>query len=226
MAIDDHVVILASHALAEARLNKDKQDKLEFYAQFAIPPEAIEDLKQVAQDAIPGQNLTAYKVSGNINERLDKPLPGIPNDWFVFRAATAFTPECYDEAAQLITDPAKIRAKFFAGARVRMSIKAWTWVKGTTHGISFNLYGVMAAPGKSVRLPLGNGKTGAAFSKHAVEALPTLPTGSDSATVEPIAQSGQTVTPPSVAGSFFQQPAAQAGNPFQQPAQAGNPFTQ
>ena len=224
MAITDHIAILTHHALAAAQPNKKKQGRMEFYVLAAFPPTAIGDLGALVQAVYPGANISQISVNLKTNAQQAKPIPGVPSDWYIVRAATQFAPYLADETGKQIIDPNVVRAAFFAGMKVRVSLSAFSWTQDGVPGASFNVNGVMLA-GQGERLAIGNGATANAFAGYAnPNATPAAVPG----------QNAQTVATPNTGNPFggAQQVQAaqhaQSANPFNQSAPAGNvnPFNQ
>jgi len=214
MSLTDHIAILTHAALAAPVVNQKKAAKpLEFYALLAFPPAAGNDLAELAKAVAPGGNLAGQSMTVKPNAKQDKPLPGIPGDWLVVRAATQFAPFIADEHGKQLeqgnADHASlIRSKFYAGKKVRASLTAYAWTYDKKPGISYNLAGVMEA-GDGERLNIGSGVTANAFEKYA--------TAGESA-ANPFAGNTATTTvaaPPEQANPFAQTGAAPAAaNPF------------
>jgi|SRR5579859_660856 len=158
MSITDHIAILTHHALAQAQPNRKKAGKpLQFYSVLAFPPAAAGDLQALSAAVAPGGSLTGLKVGVRRNQQLDKPIPGVPGDWFIIRASTQFPPYLADEGGNQLsqdTQQAAIRVKFYAGKKVRAAISAFYW-PNEGGGISFDLSGVMAVS-DGERLNIGN----------------------------------------------------------------------
>jgi Protein of unknown function (DUF2815) len=156
--ITDHIAILTHSALAQPVTNQKKASKpSEFYAVLAFPPTAADDLQTELKRMAPGGSLTGLRVSVRRNEKLDKPIPGIPSDWFIIRGATRFPPYLADEGGNQLsqeTQQADIRVKFYPGKRVRAALSAYHWANDGG-GLSFNLNGVMAVS-DGERLNIGN----------------------------------------------------------------------
>jgi len=229
MALTNHVGILLGHSFDVARLNK-KRTRSDFYAQFAFPPAALNDLAALVGAIYPGVPLNTLEVNILPNAQQSKPFPGVPADWYVVRCASQFAPELYGADGALIPT-AEARSRFFAGMKVRLHSSAWSWKNEFgKSGASFNLLGVMDAGQGGERLAIGNGANGsaAAFGGHANPNAVSAPT---TQTANPfgaaVAQVGQSVG----AGAGMAQNAtgfaAPAGNPFGgAPAQSANPFAQ
>lgn len=223
MAITDHVAILTHHALAAPQPNKKKQNRMEYYVLAAFPPAAIGDLAGLVQAIYPGAQLSQISVNLKTNAQQTKPIPGVPSDWYIVRAATQFAPYLCNEAGQQITDVNQARSTFYAGMKVRVSLSAFSWTQDGVPGASFNVDGVMLA-GQGERLAIGNGKTASAFMAHA----------NPNAAQQPVPDANaQTVAQPNTGNPFGgQQPVnvgavAQGANPFaQQQATGSNPFAQ
>jgi len=214
MAITDHVAILTHHALAQAQPNRKKAGSpLQFYAVVAFPPTAADDIQGVLKAVAPGGALQGLKISVRRNQQLEKPVPGVPADWFVIRAATQFPPYLADESGKQLdqaTQAGDIRVKFYAGKRVRVALSAYYW-PNEGGGLSFNLNGVMAVS-DGERLSIGNTAANA-FAAYAE--TPALAAG----TANPFGGSAQTVqtvqTATQTGADPFHQAAKPAGaNPF------------
>lgn len=226
MSLDSHISILTHHALAAATPNKMKAgNPLEFYALLAIPPQAGGDLQKIAEQSANGAPLGNFEIGIKRNGEQQKPIAGVPADWFVVRAATQFAPFVADATgAQLVqADPAgaaAIRATFYAGKKVRVVLSSFAWEFKGKRGISFNLGGVMDAGEQSERLAIGGADT-SVFQKYAnPNAAPAAQPGANA--VEQPANNGN----PFGAASTAQDGApAQSANPFAQQAPANaNPF--
>lgn len=215
MAITDHIAILTHSALAQPVVNQKKATKpSEYYAVLAFPPAASDDLQAVLKSVAPGGSLNGLRISVRRNSQLDKPIPGVPADWFIIRGATRFPPYLADEAGVQMDQAAHvndIRVKFYPGKRVRAALSAYHWANDGG-GLSFNLNGVMAVS-DGERLAIGNTAANA-FAGYvdpnaaAAPAINNSPFGG-----APVGQS----TPASV---------PTGGDPFQQTAKpaAANPF--
>ena len=213
MALTNHVGILLGHSFDVARLNK-KRTRSDFYAQFAFPPAALNDLAALVGAIYPGVPLNTLEVNILPNAQQSKPFPGVPADWYVVRCASQFAPELYGADGALIPT-AEARSRFFAGMKVRLHSSAWSWKNEFgKSGASFNLLGVMDAGQGGERLAIGNGAndSAAAFGGHA----------------NPNAQSVQTqgTAQPTNTGNPFGGAQVQSANPFaqQQASNSGNPF--
>lgn len=223
MAITDHIAILTHAALAEPARNKKKSDKrgvafMEFYALFAFPPAAGNDLAEIAKRVAPGGSLAGLSINVKTNSQQAKPIPGIPGDWFIIRSSSQYAPFIADmHGHQLVqgADSRTIRAKFYAGKKVRAALSCYFW-PSDGGGISFNLDGVMEA-GDGERLAIGNSAP-AAFEKYADKSAPT--STSQPAQNNPF---GGSTTPAASSGST-----AGGDNPFAQTGAgtgtAANPF--
>lgn len=173
--ITDHIAILTHAALAEAVPNNKKPGKpLQYYALLAFPPAAGNDLADLARGVAPGGNLTGLSINVKPNSQQTKPLPGIPGDWLVVRAASQFPPYVADAHGTQLTqdaDGARIRSMFYAGKKVRAALTAFAWNYDGKPGVSYNLAGVMEA-GDGERLAIGSGVTASAFEKYADKSAP------------------------------------------------------
>lgn len=217
MTITDHVAILTHHALAQAQPNRKKAgNPLQFYAVIAFPPAAAGDLRSLAAAVAPGGSLNGLKVGVRRNQQLDKPIPGVPGDWFIIRASTQYPPYLADEAGNQLSQDMRqsdIRVKFYAGKKVRVAISAYYW-PNEGGGISFNLNGVMAVS-DGERLNIGN-TVANAFASYvdpnvAAQAAANNPFG--------VATSATTQTGMSSGSTVFADPFQQSANPA-----AANPF--
>lgn len=214
MALTDHVAILLGHSLDVPRLNK-KKTRSDFYAQFALPPAAINDVGALVAAVYPGTPLGSIDVNCKPNAQQDKPFPGVPSDWYVIRMASQFAPELYDAAGTLIPSH-EARARFYAGMRVRVHSSAWAWKNEFgKSGASFNLHALMDAGQGGDRLQIGgNSGFGQAFAAHAnPNAVTSAPHGANAQTVA--TQQGVNT------GASMQ-----SANPFAQQQTGNNPFTQ
>jgi hypothetical protein len=169
MAITDHIAILTHSALAQAVPNRKKVgNPLQFYAVLAFPPAAQDDLAAVLKSVAPGGSLAGIDIRVPRNANTAKPIPGVPGDWFVIRAASQFAPYLADETGAQLDQQAQqaaIRSKFYAGKKVRAALSAYFW-PNEGGGISFNLDGVMSvADGE--RLAIGNNDVAGTFGKYA-----------------------------------------------------------
>lgn len=215
MALTDHIAILTHAALAEPVVNKKKASKpSEFYALIAFPPAAGNDLADLAKQVAPGGNLAGLSMNVKPNSKQSKPIPGVPDDWFIVRAATQFAPYIADAHGRQMdqsTDAAAIRTKFYAGKKIRAALTAFAWNYDGKPGVSYNLSGVMEA-GDGERLAIGN-SAGAAFEKYADKS-------------EPAAAPAPAASNPFNTGGS--NPAATGDNPFAQTGTgtgaAANPF--
>jgi hypothetical protein len=221
----DHIAILTNSSLAQPVPNKLKGGRMEYYAVIAFPPaagEALHDLCKATGAMGPG-----VQINVKPNASGSKPIPGVPGDWLVVRAATQYAPFIADETgAQLDQAAAKpeaaeanrarIRSEFYAGKRVRAAFSAYAWSHATGgKGISFNVDGVMAvADGE--RLAIGNGAMVNAFAHHAQPAAAGSTAGAQSpfATTHAAAAPAAAVAQPVAKDPFAQPVAAQADNPF------------
>lgn len=234
MAITDHVAILAHSSLDQPRVNKlNPQKPASFYAQLAFPPSAATDLQLLAAAVAPGGDFNGMEVGVNLNGSLKKPVPGVPNDWFIVRTSTQYAPYVADGAGKQIdqANPVNhgvIRSHFYAGKKVRASLSAFAWTHQATgrRGISFNLGGIMASE-DGERLNIGAGVAVNALQKYADPSKATVATASN-----PFGQQAQQMAAPASvpAAQPAAAPAAVAPNPFgqqaAQPAQIANPFAQ
>ena len=205
--ITDHVAILTHAALAEAIPNNKKPGKpLQFYALLAFPPAAGQDLADLARQVAPGGNLAGLSINVKPNSQQTKPIPGVPGDWLVVRAATQFAPYVADAHGRQLEQAkaaGEIKTKFYAGKKVRAALTAFAWNYDGKPGVSYNLQGVMEA-GDGERLNIGSGVVANAFEKYAqpdesapaagTQGNPFGGTGAASATqaqpTNPFAQSG------------------------------------
>lgn len=155
MSIQDHVAILLHSSLAQARPNKANPDKIEFYANVALPPSAAGDLAEQMKQEAPNGKLQGLRLTIEANSRKSKPHPGIPDDWLILRLSSGqdYAPELYTEGGQKLAalpiNGGQIRGEFFAGQKVRLNGYPFYWshaISGAT-GISWNLSGVMAVGG-------------------------------------------------------------------------------
>lgn len=175
MALTDHIAILTHAALAEPVVNKKKANKpSEFYALIAFPPHAGADLADLAKQVAPGGNLAGLSMNVKPNSQQSKPIPGVPGDWYVVRAATQFAPYIADAHGRQMdqsTEASAIRTKFYAGKKIRAALTAFAWNYDGKPGVSYNLAGVMEA-GDGERLAIGNSAP-AAFEKYVDKSAPT-----------------------------------------------------
>lgn len=192
MALTDHIAILTHAALAEPVVNKKKASKpSEFYALIAFPPAAGNDLADLAKQVAPGGNLAGLSMNVKPNSKQGKPIPGVPDDWFIVRAATQFAPYIADAHGKQMdqsTDAAAIRTKFYAGKKIRAALTAFAWNYDGKPGVSYNLAGVMEA-GDGERLAIGNSAP-AAFEKYADKSAPTTAPAPAAIGDNPFAQTG------------------------------------
>lgn len=231
MSLMDHVAIITHNSLAAATVNKlNPQKPPEFFALIAFPPAAVGELQAIAQQAAGATSLDKFQIGIQTNgQKADGKLPGIPDDWFVVRAATQYAPYVCDATGKQLEQTnadhaAAIKATFYAGKRVRAALSAYAWNFKGKNGISFNLAGVMDAGEQSERMNIGVGVVANAFAGYAIpNAAPAAVPGQNAQTVatsntgNPFNQGGQQQTQSA-------QP-AQSANPFSQSTSAGvNPF--
>jgi hypothetical protein len=206
MALTDHIAILTYHALAQPQQNKKKAAKpLEYFAVIAFPPTAADDLKALLLGVAPGGSLAGVDVRVPRNSQNAKPIPGVPGDWFIIRAATQFPPHLADEAGRQLdqaTQVGDIRLKFYPGKRVRVALSAYPWNFQGKAGISFNLNGVMAVS-DGERLNIGN-QAASAFASYVDPSA-----GASNASANPFGNTASQAAP------------QQNGNPFGGSAQTG-----
>lgn len=211
----DHVAILTHSALAQAVPNKLKGGRMEFYAVIAFPPAAGEALHELCKAT--GAMGPGVQVNVKPNASGSKPIPGVPGDWLIVRAATQYAPFIADESGKQLeqTNPehqALIRQQFYAGKRVRAAFSAFAWSHATGgKGISFNIDGVMAVE-DGERLAVGNGAMVNAFAQHARPGAATgTPQGAANPFATPHAAAAPAATPaPAANANPFAQPATQA----------------
>ena len=212
--ITDHIAILTHAALAEAVPNNKKAGKpLQYYALLAFPPAAGNDLADLARGVAPGGNLAGLSINVKPNSQQTKPLPGIPGDWLVVRAASPFPPYIADAHGIQLTqdaDGGRIRAMFYAGKKVRAALTAFAWNYDGKPGASYNLAGVMEA-GDGERLAIGSGVTAIAFEKYADKSAPAAAAAGNPFSGTPAADSKPA---PTGDNPFAQSGAGTAANPF------------
>jgi hypothetical protein len=217
----EHIAILTHHSLDIAVKNKLKAaDKApEFYGLIAFPPAAANDLMAVTQAAAGSEPLSNFEIGIKTNAQQKTPIPGIPADWFVVRAATQFAPYVADATGSQLEQGnpehvSRIKSEFYAGKRVRAAITGYPWNFKGKRGISYNLAGVMDAGQAGERLAIGNGDVVNAFQKFAQPTAPAVTASPFGATATaPVA----TAAPAASANPFAQSaPAAQTNNPFAQ----------
>lgn len=213
MALTDHVAILTHSALAQAQPNRKKAgNPLQFYGVFAFPPAAAGDLEATLKAAAPGGVLNGLQIRVPRNSQTSKPIPGVPGDWFVIRAATQFPPYLADEAGHQMdqaTHAGDIRVKFYPGKRVRVALSAYFW-PNEGGGLSFNLNGVMAVS-DGERLAIGN----TAANAFAGYVDPNAAATAAPAATNPFGNTATTVAPVTAQADPFQQAAKpQTANPF------------
>jgi hypothetical protein len=120
--------------------------KPKFSIRAVFPADA--DLKQMkgeAQDAAEGK-WGAGKVPKTmrspfrLNAELDKPVPGIPDDWIVmtFSANEDRRPGVVDASLQDIIDPTQV----YNGAWFRAQVRAFAYENAGNKGVSFGLQNV------------------------------------------------------------------------------------
>lgn len=223
--------ILTHHAIVTPQVNKLKPTKpAEFYALIALPAAAQADLWAIlvecATTAFGHANNFEHGIKTNATSK--KPIPGVPGDALIVRAASQYAPEIYDADGTLLNpqNPAHlqtIKAKFFAGTRVRTILTPYHWTFQGKNGVSFNLAGIMLVPSEAQRLAIGGVDTASAFKKFAQPGPGGLPatTGAPTDAAAAFAAGGN---PGAVGGA----PAANA-NPFAQQTSGaagagGNPF--
>lgn len=221
MALHEHEAILLHSSLAEARKSKklDKktgQPRFEYYAKIAYPPAAGADIMAVVNEVAPGTPINRVQVKPNA--KWETPVPGIPDDWLVLRAATQFAPDVYSRAGQHLQQDKfadTIKASFYPGRKVRTILSAFAWNYDGKSGVSFNLVGVMDA-GEGTRLNIGTeGAAAEAFGAYAD------PTAVDQSGTNPF---GNATTATGGDQSTQVPPTGNNGNPFQQSTSNGNPF--
>lgn len=212
--------ILTHHAIVTPQVNKFKAAKpLEFYGLIAFPAAAQADLWAIlverATAAFGGMHQDVqHGIKTNATSK--KPIPGVPGDALIVRAASQFAPEVYDADGSLLSQQnpahiAAIKSKFFAGTKVRAILTPFHWTHPTGgRGISFNLAGIMLVPSDAQRLAIGGVDTAGAFKQYAQA-------GAGNAAATGAASS------PAAAANF-----AAGGNPGAVAAGAGtaNPFAQ
>ena len=167
--------ILTHHAIVTPQVNKLKPGKpAEFYALIALPATAQSDLWQIIVDRATQAFGRADGVEHGIktNATSKKPIPGVPGDALVVRAASQYAPEIYDADGSLLNpqNPAHlqvIKSKFFAGTRVRTILTPFHWTFQGRNGVSFNLAGIMLVPSDAQRLAIGGVDTAGAFKQYA-----------------------------------------------------------
>lgn len=217
MAITDHVAILTHSSLAQATPNRKKAgNPLQFYGVFAFPPAAADDLKAALLAASPTKSLSGLQVRVPRNAQTARPLPGIPDDWFVIRAASGeqFPPYLADERGAQLDQPsqgAAIRTMFYPGKRVRVALSAYFW-PNEGGGLSFNLNGVMAVS-DGERLPIGNSAANAFAGYADSKAAESSPAQGDNPFGQ-VSQSGTAAAAnvPTAGADPFQQSAKQTAN--------------
>lgn len=234
MAIADHVATLLYSSLDQARPNKNKVDKttgthpMEFYALVAFPPSAQNDLVELAQSRAAGGSLTGVAVGVKTNASTDKPIPGIPGDWLIVRAATQYAPQVLNRAGKTLerpADEATIKSGFYPGREVRVLISPFAWDYKGKKGISFNLDGIMDA-GDGTRLNIGaEAQVANAFGKYADASAPDQTGKASNGQDNPFGNAvAGTATTAVVADGTVGAPTSNS-NPFQQSAAGtGNPF--
>ena len=212
--------ILTHHAIVTPQVNKLKAAKpLEFYGLIAFPAAAQADLWAIlverATAAFGGMHQDVqHGIKTNATSK--KPIPGVPGDALIVRAASQFAPEVYDADGSLLSQQnpahiAAIKSKFFAGSKVRAILTPFHWTHPTGgRGISFNLAGIMLVPSDAQRLAIGGVDTAGAFKKFAQPGTGGVP-----------ATAG---TPTDAAAAFAAggNPGAAGGTPLANP----NPFAQ
>lgn len=237
MALSDHIAILTHASLATAVLNKLNPNKApEYFALFAFPPEAGADLQAAALAAAQPMfgGLSNVQIGVKRNSQAKTPLPGIPGDWFVVRAASQFAPEVYSAKGELLLQStpdglSAIHQTFFAGKKIRANLSAYAWTYGKDgRGVSFNLAGLMDAGVGGDRLPIGN-DSGSAFAKHANPNAPPSttinqsPASATGAVGDPFGGNAQ---PQQAAQQQAAQPQQASADPFAQASgnAVANPF--
>ena len=226
MALTDHVAILTHHALAQPIPNKKKAgNPLQYFAVVAFPPAAQDDLRALLTAVAPGGSLVGQSIRVPRNSQQTKPIPGIPSDWFVIRAATQYPPYLADETGKQldqVTQTNDIRLKFYPGKRIRAALAAYPWNYQGQSGLSFNLNGVMAVS-DGERLAIGN---------DAANAFAAYSEGGGSAAANPFASTATTVAAQQT-GNAVTSNGGVTGNPGADPFQqagvgatntAANPF--
>lgn len=150
MAFEDHIAILLSGAFDRPQKNKFKPaDAPEYYALVAMEPSAGPDISAVMASINP--NWTSLNHPVKTNGKLDKPHPGIPDDYLVFRMQSQFVPEIRDSNGAELVPTAEnagyIRSQLFSGARIRIRGTVKEWEFSGKRGLKFYLGGVMAVGG-------------------------------------------------------------------------------
>lgn len=207
--------ILTHHAIVTPQVNKLKPTKpAEFYALIALPAAAQADLWAIlverATTAFGHANNFEHGIKTNATSK--KPIAGVPGDALVVRAASQYAPEIYDADGTLLNpqNPAHlqtIKAKFFAGTRVRTILTPYHWSFQGKNGVSFNLAGIMLVPSEAQRLAIGGVDTAGAFKQYAQAGTGGVPAAAGAAT--------------DAAAAF-----AAGGNPGAAAGAAANPFAQ
>jgi hypothetical protein len=178
-SIMDCVGILTNFSIAAPQRNKNKIDRktgtnrMEYYAVVAFPPEAGPVLHALVSECATQNFGGLHPDVQHTVRRNDAPnrngvvnmIPGVPADWLMVRAASEYAPYVADEAGAQLSGDA-MRAVFYPGKRVRVSISCYKWIRDTGRGVNFNLDGIMAAS-DGERLNIGSGQTANAFSRYA-----------------------------------------------------------
>ena len=175
--------ILTHHAITAPQFNKLKPGKpAEFYALVALPAEAQADLWAIITERATSAFGRVEGVEHGIktNATSKRPIPGVRGDALIVRAASQYAPEIYDADGTVLSpqNPAHlqtIKAKFFAGTRVRTILTPYHWTFQGKNGVSFNLAGIMLVPSDAQRLAIGGVDTAGAFAKYAAAGAGSVP---------------------------------------------------
>ena len=119
----DHVAILTHSALAAPQGNKLKAAKpMEYYAVLAYPPEAMPALLELATQGAQAFGGLHPDVQHGIktNAQSKKPIPGVPGDWFLIRAATQYAPYVADASGKQLEQADPIAQSAIKAARDRL----------------------------------------------------------------------------------------------------------
>lgn len=226
--LTDHIAILTQSAIATPAPNRKKpQAPHQFFALLAFPPAAFPDIKAQLEACAAANNVglrAGQKMGVILNSQKQPPLPGIPAEWWVLRAATQFAPEAYDLTARPVDRNApdavqRLRGMFYPGKRVRAQVTPYYW-PNEGGGFSWNLNAIMDAGEGGDRIQgIGGGADPTAFQKHAKPVAAAVNSGAGAADPFVAAQAAQPAQAATQSADPFAQAAAPASaNPFLAPA--------
>lgn len=159
MAFEDHVAILIQGAFDRPAKNKFKpNDPPEYFAVVAVDPSAGPDLQALLAAVNPNWQNMGHPIKPN--GKLDKPYPGIPDNWLTFRMQSQYVPEIRDTNGTELFASAEnagyIRSQLYAGTNVRVRGTVKEWEFSGKRGLKFYLGGVMAVGGGERRATSGS----------------------------------------------------------------------